>query len=692
MNAVITRVLSQIPPLWELDCFIAVNPFLGWAEQPFAQAISQLEGVWQRPILPDRDGRPLLPALPDWRMDTAATLLGPFLASYFDQGQAIWPAPWKKLPLLEAWLSSLPGSSGLVGLPARRLKGWRKQLPRQIDAAWAYLFEKLQMSEAEWEHHLQSLLAELPGWAGYLRRRAWPEAPAFDSELSTLALMLVVVDQIVPLKTEPVHHQGPGFGERLSWLEAREARYRDELGAISRRRPADGPAPQPLARAAFCIDVRSEVLRRAWEAQSEQILTDGFAGFFGMPLAWHGNDGTQNLLPALLSPVVQLQSATPEAPRDAKLKSDMLSGPHGLAFVEVGGALSFFSILAGLKPSRKAGTYAGIEAAARALPREQKISLAATLLKNLGWQAPWAQLMIFVGHGSTCVNNPHAAALECGACGGRSGEANARMAAALCNDPEVRAGLRVLGWDLPESVLFLGGRHDTALDEVELFTHEAPPAFGSAIAEVRAQLGRAGERARAERLATFPFLGRPAARRVRDWAETRPETGLAGNVCMIVAPRAQTRGLNLRGQAFLHSYDAAQDADGSVLELILTAPVVVASWINLQYFSSTASPDVYGSGNKMLHTIVAGIGVYEGNVPDLKQGLTRQSVDFDGEPYHPTLRLHVLVQASQPAIDRVLARHPAVRALVENGWIHLFAFAPGGDLIQRTQAGWLAPM
>jgi hypothetical protein len=130
------------------------------------------------------------------------------------------------------------------------------------------------------------------------------------------------------------------------------------------------------------------------------------------------------------------------------------------------------------------------------------------------------------------------------------------------------------------------------------------------------------------------------------------------------------------------------DSDGSVLELILTAPVVVASWINLQYLGSTAAPEVYGAGDKVLHTIVGGIGVSEGNNPDLKFGLAKQSVDFEGSPYHQPSRLHVLIQASQSNIERVLNKHAEVKKLVENEWIHLFAFETGSQLTQRTLNGW----
>jgi uncharacterized protein len=686
MISIITQAFRKVPPLWELERFVAVNPFLGWTHKPFSEALSELETVWQRPLLPDQNGHPLQIKQPHWQENTAASLLGAFLASYFDQGQAIWPAPWKNQPLFAAWCSSLPASTGLVGTNAKKLKERIKTLPQDLPSVWAQLIQESDRSESQWYLYLRSLLTELPGWAAFLRRKSWPEDPGIESELSALAAMLVILEQIVEFKVVWPKVKVPLFQERMKWLTIRESTVIADLGKIVEQTPASVPAP--AVRAAFCIDVRSEVFRRAWEAQSADVLTDGFAGFFGLPLAWHGSQEPENLLPVLLSPGIHLSPSQRPILPDQKLKSDLVGGPQGLAFVEVGGALSLISRLKGNKSQCNRDSYEGLEAAARALPAEQKINLAAGILKNLGWQAPWAPLMIFIGHGSTSANNPHAAGLDCGACGGLSGEANARMAAALCNDPVVREGLRPLGWDIPNSVLFLGGLHNTTLDNVKLFKSEADQAWKANIAKLESQLQLAGSAARAERIKHFPFLKRSAVVRSQDWAETRPETALAGNTCFIAAPRSFTRNLNLAGKAFLHSYQADLDKDGSVLELILTAPVVVASWINLQYFASTSAPEVYAAGDKVLHTIVGGVGVFEGNHLDLKPGLASQSVAFDEKPYHPSLRLHVLIQAAQENIERVLSKHAQVKALVENGWIHLFSFEAGSSLTQRTINGW----
>ena len=120
-----------------------------------------------------------------------------------------------------------------------------------------------------------------------------------------------------------------------------------------------------------------------------------------------------------------------------------------------------------------------------------------------------------------------------------------------------------------------------------------------------------------------------------------------------------------------------------MLELILTAPVVVASWISLQYYGSTVAPEVFGGGNKLLHNVTGGIGVVEGNGGLLRAGLPWQSV-HDGEyVVHEPLRLSVCIEAPREAMGRILARHDGVRSLFDNRWLHLFALDETGRMAWR---------
>jgi uncharacterized protein YbcC (UPF0753/DUF2309 family) len=168
-----------------------------------------------------------------------------------------------------------------------------------------------------------------------------------------------------------------------------------------------------------------------------------------------------------------------------------------------------------------------------------------------------------------------------------------------------------------------------------------------------------------------------------DWAETRPEWALAGCRAFVAAPRGRTAGRDLGGRAFLHDYDWRADEGFGVLELILTAPVVVASWISLQYYGSTVAPGLFGSGDKMLHNVVGGIGVLEGNGGPLRTGLSKQSV-HDGDDFvHEPLRLTVCIEAPREAMADILSRHEGVRALFDNRWLHLFALDEAGRMRWR---------
>lgn len=98
----------------------------------------------------------------------------------------------------------------------------------------------------------------------------------------------------------------------------------------------------------------------------------------------------------------------------------------------------------------------------------------------------------------------------------------------------------------------------------------------------------------------------------------------------------------------------------------MTAPMLVTHWINWQYHASACDPVRLGSKNKVLHNVVGGnLGVFEGNGGDLRIGLSRQSL-HDGERWaHEPLRLTVVIDAPQAAIEAVICKHAVVKQLLE---------------------------
>ncbi len=168
----------------------------------------------------------------------------------------------------------------------------------------------------------------------------------------------------------------------------------------------------------------------------------------------------------------------------------------------------------------------------------------------------------------------------------------------------------------------------------------------------------------------------------------RPEWGLAGNAAFVVGPRALTAGLDLEGRAFLHSYDWRQDPEGKALEIILTAPLVVAEWINTQYYFSTVDNARYGSGDKATQNVVGLVGTVQGNAGDLLTGLPRQSVlDDEGRPFHEPLRLMAVVMAPVGRVTGIIAQNQILQTLFDNGWVALLVIDPDTGRMLRYGRG-----
>jgi uncharacterized protein YbcC (UPF0753/DUF2309 family) len=746
-------VCRRIPPLWDLENYVAVNPFLGFAEQPLAEAARVVADGLGGNVLPGlgfyrerwdagafsrsdlalaaaRAGQDpalleaILTGASQMPLRPAAALLTCAEQHDRQHGTAWHAAVIRHVALwcgvsvpkgLARW--GRPGGAGLYAswreaamvdrtLEIEGLAGWRdwvRLLPATPREAIAAMLAELAVPPADRAAYLYRLLGGVFGWASYLRRDAWAaggDDPGAVAELLAIRICAdAAVARLAPRAGKP-HAQpaAPAVVEEESvrqiFQDALEDGYaRRLLGALNPPAAAR-PAERPALQAVFCIDVRSEVIRRHLEAQAPAIETLGFAGFFGVSMAWRNGAGDSARCPVLLQPAVAVQCLTPAAPGVGKgLLKELPGAPvAAFSFVEtLGLAYGIGLVCDALGKLRAAAAGDGeggapfeLEAAG-GIPVATRVELAAGILKNMGLRERFARLIMLCGHESHSENNPHAAGLDCGACGGHGGAINARVAAAVLNDPTVRAELAARGARIPFDTWFLPAVHNTAVDEVTLLdTAQVPASHSADLAALRGWLAQACRATRAERA---PGLGMAAAkpnllerllkRRSENWSEVRTEWALARNAAFIAARRGRTRGVDLGGRAFLHEYDWTTDPDNSILTLILVAPVVVASWINLQYFASTVDNDTFGCGTKTIHNRIGSLGVVLGNGGDLRTGLPLQSVQGpDGKWYHEPMRLQVVVEAPRERIEAVLAAHPQVAALVANGWIRLFALDP----------------
>lgn len=587
--------------------------------------------------------------------------------------------------------------------------------------------------------------------------------------------------------------------EGAMWLRAAEARSIEQFLDGAHLHSPLPRAKRPFAQALFCIDTRSERLRRHLEGVGD-YQTFGIAGFFGVPVSLMelGKGSETHLCPVLLMPKNLVLEMTPGGRQDEAAVTFLEKAIHDLkesvltpfVTVEAIGLLFGFDMVGktiapasynrwrrriharkpitrllldkltreqadsivravqravivkaierelDLRPERVTDelvrelrevaldhdeafpklldALGGDEARARAFldllrgpyrinpsfaglqmerlgrigfALDEQVHLVAQALRAIGLTEGFSRFVLLVGHGSRSENNPYESALDCGACGGNHGLVSARVLAQMANKPEVRQRLGEMGIDVAPDVWFVPALHNTTSDEVTLFDLDLLPSSHLVYLDrLRRGLAAAARRCAQERMPGLAIEGdrvanpaaayRAAQRNAADWSQVRPEWGLSGNAYFIIGRRDLTRDMALDGRAFLHSYDYRVDERRRLLETILSGPLVVAQWINLEHYFSTVDNERFGSGSKVYHNVAGRFGVMTGNLSDLRTGLPAQTVLENGLPYHQPIRLITVLEAPFGHARAAIEAVAPVRNLVRNGWIRMMVFDP----------------
>ncbi len=524
-----------------------------------------------------------------------------------------------------------------------------------------------------------------------------------------------------------------GLERRKIYHLAFERRYRiqtlDAVAEHARRIQTDAQPKKneknqrPNFQIVCCIDDREESFRRHLEEVAPECETFGAAGFFAVAMYYRGAAEAHftPLCPVIIKPeqyVVEDIAYSFEKAGQRRRKRQRLIGTvthrgHMSSRTFAGGWLAaVFGSLASIPlvmqiifprataqlqkifdnlvlppvvthlQLERSESQPGKEPGHIGYRVEEMAEIVERVLRDIGLTSNFSRIVIFCGHGSSSLNNPHESAYNCGACAGARGGPNARAFSQMANDPRVRERVKSNGLPIPEDTIFVSAYHNTCDDSVEYYDLEQLPSTHKAdlgdaqIAVDVARARNAHERCRRFQSAALDLSCEEALRhvegRANDLSQARPEYNHATNALCFVGRREWSRHLFLDRRAFLQSYDPKQDDENlTVLTRVLQAAVPVCAGINLEYYFCCVDPVGWGAGNKLPHNITSLLGVMDGAASDLRPGLYQQMIEI-----HEPLRLLFVLETTPEAMLKIMDANEGISRLARGNWVQLATLNP----------------
>ncbi len=462
----------------------------------------------------------------------------------------------------------------------------------------------------------------------------------------------------------------------------------------------------PSFQAMFCIDDRECSIRRYVEEMDPHCETFGTPGFFGVEFFFKPEYGKfySKLCPAPITPKYLIKEIDTKNVRktDVHFTGQTFSLVRGWIISTTLGFWSAFRLVLQIfRPKMSPSTAfsfnhmdkfskltientnsADVENGLQVgFTIDEMVTRVEGLLKSIGLIKDFAPIVYVIGHGSSSVNNPHYAGYDCGACSGRPGSVNSRVASYMANKKEVREALKQKGIVIPDTTQFVGGLHDTSRDDMMFFDEELlSPANAelhkkSVLAFAKALDLNAKERSRRLVSIDSTLSAEKIHEKVRTRSvsifEPRPELNHATNTLCIVGGRNMTKELFLDRRAFMNSYDHTIDPEGKILAGIMKPLGPVCGGINLEYFFSRVDNYKLGAGTKLPHNVMGLFGVANGIDGDLRPGLPSQMIEV-----HDPMRLLILVEHYPQIVLNTIKSMDAMYEWYINDWINLIAIHP----------------
>ena len=691
---------------------------------------------WSERMLTKKFAQPGLPRIgklrSNWKslykmdMDSLVQpILFRILCSYLDQGISIWSFPARERGLLAAIreLEKFGASSFFRRKRVRNLLFSKqctipelmKILIGEESLFGQYLFDQ-QFSHMGWSGMVAVVEAN-PLTLLDTRLISLHDLIIFELLLEIDAMDFHFGDKWVPMASQLTERPGDLFDEVQEtelhqvlslWQDAMEWSYYDEVLAgialVPKNLNHQGAAK--TFQAFFCIDDREESFRRHLEKFDPQCETFATPGFFSMEFFYQPEDGKfyTKVCPAPMTPkyLIKGSNSKEKRGRDAHFSKYATSFYSGWLFSQTLGFWSALKLFINIfKPSSGPATASSFQHMDKFSDltientnpddKENGLQIGFTvtemaqrlegMLMSTGLVKDFAPIVYVMGHGSSSVNNPHYAAYDCGACSGRPGSVNSRVACYMANHPEVRKILASKGIVIPPTTQFLGGLHDTTRDEVAFFDEGSLSPVNRDYHQRNEKIfskaldDNAKERAR--RFVMVNIKQSPAKiheevrRRSVSLFEPRPELNHATNALCIVARRSMTKNLFLDRRAFYNSYDYKIDPEGKYLLNILRPATPVCGGINLEYFFSRVDNQKLGAGTKLPHNVMGLFGVANGIDGDLRPGLPSQMIEV-----HDPVRLMIIVEHFPNVVLETIQRSPETYEWFINEWVHLVAVNP----------------